>query len=212
MSQTLRDRILAEALKEIPFNGLSEATLAAAAKEAGASVQELRTLFPHGPASLAEIFSHRADAEMAAHMEHECPERVRDRIAFAVRARIEALAPYREAARRTAAFLALPPNAVLASKLLMASVDAMWRAAGDRSSDFNYYTKRALLAGVYGATLLYWFSDSSEGHAATWRFLDSRIADVMRIQKMRGDLKRGAAKLHDPFSLFATLRARMRHS
>ncbi len=87
------------------------------------------------------------------------PERsahLRDRVASAVRARIEVLNPHKEAARRAAAFLALPQNAPLAAKLTMRSVDAMWRAAGDRSSDFSYYTKRATLAGVYGATLAYW--------------------------------------------------------
>lgn len=36
-------------------------------------------------------------------------------------------------------------------------VDDIWYWAGDRSTDFNWYTKRALLAGIYTSTgLLIW--------------------------------------------------------
>ena len=103
----------------------------------------------------------------------EPEQRLRDRVASAVRTRIEVVAPHKEAARRAAGFLASPQNAPLAARLMddAVSVDAMWRASGDTSSDFSYYTKRAMLAGVYGATLAYWFSDGSEGHSATWTFL-----------------------------------------
>ena len=83
---------------------------------------------------------------------------LKDRIAAAVRARIEILNLHKEAARRAASFLALPHNAPLGAKLMMRTVDAMWRAAGDRSSDFSWYTKRAILAGVYGATFAYWLT------------------------------------------------------
>ena len=87
---------------------------------------------------------------------------------------------------------------------MMRSVDLMWRAAGDRSSDFSYYTKRALLGGVYGATLIHWLSDSSEGHADTWVFLDNRIGDVMQIEKFRGAAREWVAKLPDPLGIFGT--------
>jgi ubiquinone biosynthesis protein COQ9 len=120
-----------------------------------------------------------------------------------VRARIEVLLAHKQAVRRAAAFLALPQNAAMATRLTLRSVDAMWRAAGDRATDFSYYTKRVMLSGVYGATLLYWLSDSSEGNEATWRFLDHRIEDVMRIEKFRGSAKRALAKLPDPFGLFS---------
>ena len=86
---------------------------------------------------------------MAERMLEDPPERTRERVNHAVRARLEVLAPHKEAARRAAAFLAPPQNAPLAARLMMQSVDAMWRAAGDRSSDFSYYTKRAMLGGVY---------------------------------------------------------------
>ena len=135
---------------------------------------------------------------------------MRDRLTAAVRARIEVLAPHRQAARRAAAFLAIPQNAPLAARLTMKSVDAMWRAAGDSSSDFSYYTKRATLAGVYASTLAYWFSDASEGSSATWTFLDNRIDNVMQFEKLKGRAKDAFAKLPDPLKFFESFRGNTR--
>ena len=86
----------------------------------------------------------------------------------------------------------------------------MWRAAGDKSSDFSYYTKRAMLSGVYGATFLYWLSDASEGNSATWAFLDKRIDNVMQIERFRGAAQQAAAKLPNPLEILAKLRDRGR--
>jgi ubiquinone biosynthesis protein COQ9 len=65
----------------------------------------------------------------------------------------------------------------------------MWYAAGDKSTDFNFYTKRATLAGVYSATLLYWLNDRSAGSEATWAFLDRRIDNVMAFEKLKSQVR-----------------------
>jgi len=115
--------------------------------------------------------------------------KMRERIKGAVRIRLERHAGQREAVRRALALLSLPFNAGLALKLLYKTVDAMWYAAGDTSTDFNFYTKRATLAGVYSSTLLYWLNDRSPGSEATWGFLDRRIDDVMKIEKLKARVK-----------------------
>ena len=204
MSTRGRDVILSHALAEIAEHGFSDSGLKAAAEKAGGNTAELKAAFPNGGASLVEAFSHWADDRMAERMLDEPPERTRDRVTHAVKARLDVMAPHKDAARRAAAFLALPQNAPLAASLMMRSVDLMWRAAGDRSSDFSYYTKRALLGGVYGATLIHWLSDSSEGHADTWAFLDQRIGDVMQIENFRGAAREWMAKLPDPLGIFGT--------
>jgi len=207
MTDLVRDRILAEALADIPHTGFSQETLANASARAGVSRRELNDAFPNGAASLVEAFSHWADGQMTGKLATEPEEaHLKDRIAAAVRARIEILDPHKEAARRVAAFLALPHNAPLGAKLMMRTVDAMWRAAGDRSSDFSWYTKRAILAGVYGATFAYWLSDSSDGHSATWTFLGHRIADVMQIEKFRSSAAKAIEHLPDPFGILKSLR------
>jgi ubiquinone biosynthesis protein COQ9 len=97
--------------------------------------------------------------------------------------------------------LALPVHAPLAARLLYRTVDAVWFALGDRSTDYNFYTKRMLLAGVYSATLLYWINDKSAESAETWAFLDRRIGEVMLIPKAMGRLGKIAEKLPDPLHL-----------
>jgi len=208
MSDTIRDRVLAEALLKIPEAGISDETLARAAEKTGVAKRELADAFPQGPVSLVEAFSHWADRRMEGTVAAAGPQRMRERITIAVRARIETMAPHKAAARRATAFLAQPQHAALAAKLMMQSVDAMWRAAGDRSSDFSYYTKRATLAGVYASTFAYWLSDSSEGNAATWTFLDNRIDNVMQFEKFKGAAQDALSKLPDPLKLFAGLRDR----
>lgn len=209
MSEAIRELVLMEALPEIRESGFSDLTLANAAARAGIGKRELQDAFPKGAANLVEAFSYWADRRMSEIMATGEPDRrLRDRVAAAVRTRIEVVAPHKEAARRAAAFLAAPQHAALAARLMMRSVDAMWRAAGDTSSDFSYYTKRALLTGVYGATLAYWYSDASEGHKATWTFLDNRIDNVMQIEKFRGKAKEAIAKLPNPLDVLNSLRRR----
>lgn len=116
--------------------------------------------------------------------------RIRERITALVRLRLEMMQPHREALRRALSAQMLPGRQGRALRGLFASADAIWHAAGDNATDFNWYTKRALLSGVYASTLLYWLNDDSEAQEASWEFLDRRIADVMRIQGGKGRVGR----------------------
>lgn len=173
--------LLDEVLRHVPFEGWSQRALEAAAGDALTLDRE----FPGGVADAVRAFSDRADAAMVTVLESNKPERVRDRIALAVRSRLEHLAPHKEATRRLAGWLALPGHQSIAAKCLYRTVDAIWYAAGDRSTDFGFYTKRALLGAVYGATVLYWLEDRSQGSAATWDFLDRRIEGLIRLAARR---------------------------
>jgi ubiquinone biosynthesis protein COQ9 len=191
----LQADVLAAALKHAPFDGFSDKVLEVAGKEAGADKAALARLFPDGPLSLVEAFSQSADDAMdAALAKKKLGElKIRDRIKEAVWARIEALRDHKEAARRAGAFLTLPPHAATGVKLLYRTVDRMWRAVGDTSTDFNFYTKRAILSGVYSATLMRWFTDQSEDEAETRAFLDARIENVMQFEKFKAQVKEKTA-------------------
>ena len=190
----LKNAVLMAALAHVPFDGFTDAVLARASEEAGAGDIARVRLFPDGAPSLVEAFSDWADAEMDARLaKAKLPaKKIRDRIKLAVRTRLDVLAPHKEAARRAAAWLTLPPNAALGLKLLYRTTDAMWRAAGDTSTDFNFYTKRAILAGVYSATLMRWFTDASADESDTDAFLARRIEDVMRFEKLKAQVKERA--------------------
>ncbi len=193
----LRPKLLAAILAHVPFDGWSDRSLRAGTEDAGADLATLRRAFPRGVAGVLAFWAAESDrAMLAALEEHDLAEmRVRARIATAVRARIDVNAGHREALRLALGRAALPRHAPDALAALWRSVDAMWRAAGDTATDFNFYTKRGLLAGVYSSTLLYWLNDKSEGSAATWAFLERRISDVMRVPKALGRLR---ACLPDP--------------
>ena len=200
----LKEAVLAAALPDTAFDGFTDAVLAKAGTSAGISAEELARLFPEGPLSLIEYYSVSADEEMEARLAAMDIKamKIRERIAAAVLARLSVLKPHKEAARRAGAMLSLPMHAGLAAKLMYRSVDAMWRAVGDTSTDFNFYTKRGILAGVYGATLLRWFNDTSEDESVTTEFLAARIENVMQFEKFKAQAKKALAN----FPSFSDLR------
>jgi ubiquinone biosynthesis protein COQ9 len=202
--ERLRERLLEATLDHVPFDGWTRAALKAGARDAGIAPAMADNLFPGGGGEMIEFFNRLADRRMVEALEALDPAsmRVRDRIATAIRLRLEQNAAHREAIRQGLAVLAMPQNAALAARCLYRTVDAIWYAAGDRSTDYNFYTKRGLLAAVYGSTVLYWLNDNSEGFADSWAFLDRRIADVMRIPQTVGRIGRVAERLPNPLRLF----------
>jgi ubiquinone biosynthesis protein COQ9 len=182
---TLADRLLDAAIPHVPFDGWSQATLAAAVAETGIDPALAGALFPRGGLDLALAYHRRGDAAMLARLEGRlgAAMRMRDRVALAVRLRLED--EDRELVRRGTTLLALPHHAPEGVRAVWATSDAIWNALGDTSEDGNWYSRRMILSGVYSATLLYWLGDQSPGHEATWDFLDRRIDEVMQFEKAK---------------------------
>ena len=161
--------------------------LRGALRDLGAEPDDAALLFPGGAGDLIEAFIDLTDRRMeadaaAAPMEGlRVPARVRAVIAL----RLARNRPHKEAVRRAVAVFAWPGNAALATRCAGRTIDAIWHAAGDRAADFSWYTKRASLAGVYAATVLYWLRDDSEDDAATLAFLDRRLEAIGRIGRLR---------------------------
>jgi ubiquinone biosynthesis protein COQ9 len=181
-----RTRLLEAALTHVAFDGWGEAALRAAAQDTGIPIERALNAFPGGTAELVAFHSETADRAMIAALMREplAEMPIREKAARAIRLRLEANMKHRESIRGALTYLMLPINAGLAARLLYRTVDAIWYAIGDRSTDFNFYTKRGLLAAVYSATLFFWLNDKSEGASATWAFLDRRIAEVMQVPKV----------------------------
>ncbi|MGL4236434.1 COQ9 family protein [Tabrizicola sp.] len=205
-----KSRILDAALAHVPFDGWSETTLRAAVADSGMAYGLARALFPRGGVDLALAYHARGDAEMAARLAATdlSALRYRDRIATAVRMRLE-LAD-RELVRRGTTLFSLPVHAPDGARAIWTTVDRIWTALGDTSTDFNWYTKRATLSAVYGSTVLYWLGDESTGQQATWEFLDRRIDQVMQFEKLKAGLKEnplGKALFAGPLKILETVRA-----
>ncbi len=185
------EALLDAALVHVPFDGWSEATFRAAASDCGMALGLARAVCPRGALDLALAFHRRGDLAMVARIRAEDLGglKFRDRIAAAVRFRLEA-AGDREAVRRASSLFALPQHAAEGARALWSTADLIWTTLGDTSDDLNWYTKRATLVGVYAATVLFWIGDDSADHQATWAFLDRRIGDVMRIEEAKAAVNR----------------------
>ena len=210
MAQDIRAALLAAAVPHVAFDGWSDAAFAAAAQDAGVDPVLARAICPRGAVDLALAYHAAGDAEMVARLAGAdlSGMRYRDRIASAVRFRLQGAD--REVVRRSTALFALPQHAALGAKAIWGTVDAIWVALGDRSDDINYYSKRAILSGVYGATVLYWLGDASPGQSATWEFLDRRIENVMQFEKVKAAANANPlvkAFMAGPGSVLARIRA-----
>ncbi len=186
-----KDALLLAMLPNVPFDGWTRAGMRAAAERAGIDIGELPLLFPGGVRDVAAWFSHWADRQTLDALKRRRLDtmKIRQRIAAGVLTRLDILLPHREAMRRSLTLFATPLNLPQGAKLLYDTVDTIWHAAGDRATDFNFYTKRGLLAGVYAATTLYWLDDRSAGTEATAAFLERRLAEVLAIPKLRGRIE-----------------------
>jgi ubiquinone biosynthesis protein COQ9 len=207
---TQKYAVLKAALVHIPFDGFTDKVLLQAADAAGVDRAAIPRLFPKGPLGLVEVFSESSDAEMGQELARAklSKMKVREKITLAVKTRIAVIRPQKEAARRAAAFLTLPPHAATGAKLLYRTVDSIWRAIGDTSTDFNFYTKRAILAGVYSATLMRWFNDDSGNESATEEFLAARIENVMQLEKFKAEIRERGKKLPSLSEIFSRLGVR----
>ena len=188
----LRPRLVTSMLPHVAFDGWTSAALLAGARDAGIDADLARVAFPAGAAAMVDAYTALADTRLTAVVGDMSSLKIRERIRRAVAVRLEQAGDEREAVRRALAVLALHP--ALAARTLWRTADTMWRAAGDTATDYNHYTKRAILGAVYSATLLVWLDDSSEGQADTLAFLDRRIDGIMRFEKV----KARATGLHFP--------------
>lgn len=203
-----RAAVLQEALKQAAFDGWTPLMMRRAAAAAGVDAATLCAAFPAGVADLLDYWSGETDTAMAAAMTG--PDfstlRIRDKVAFAVRTRLDLLRPHKEAVRRAAATLALPVHASRAARLAWRTADAIWRGLADKSTDFNFYTKRAILTGVWTSVFAFWLGDDSDDERATAEFLDARIGNVMAFEKFKARVRDLDLDPKKPIEALAKLR------
>ena len=169
------------------FDGWTQAAVDAAAAQLGIDQAQARLAMPKDQVGKVQTYIEAVDRAL---QEWFTPERlaglkIREKIRAIVWKRLEIMEPAREAVRRALSILSMPQNVPTSLKTGWHTADVMWRIAGDTSTDYNHYTKRLMLGGVYASTLLVWLDDQSEGFIETGAFLDRRIDDVMKIEKAK---------------------------
>lgn len=196
----LRESLAPHLAPNAAFDGWGTTAVDAAADAIGADRDIARLAVPGNAVDMIDLWFAHIDRRMAAALPPETlgPMKIRAKITALVEARLDALAPDREALRRAVAILAMPQNAARAARLGWRSADTMWRLAGDTATDYNHYTKRAMLAGIYAATIAVFLSDEVEGQAETRAFLARRIENIMQFEKAKAKL---AGRSEHRFSL-----------
>jgi ubiquinone biosynthesis protein COQ9 len=182
-----RDAAIDALLPNVPFDGWTLRALRAGLRAIDQPEEDAELLFPGGAADMVEAYCDLADRRMeqAANSLDFAAMRLPERVRAVLALRLQQNRAHREAVRRALGLLALPRNAGLAARCTARTVDAVWHIVGDRAADFSWYTKRAILASIYTATVLFWIRDQSEDAAATLAFLDRRLAELGRITRLR---------------------------
>lgn len=182
-----QDQLLEAVLPHVAFDGWSLKALEQGCRDLDDSLELSQQCFPAGVPDLVRHFGDWVNRQMLARL--SCPDtvkgfpdmRVRDKIAAALDERLEVMAPHKQAVRSLQLYLAQPQHLPLMQSMLAEACDVMWVAAGDKSQDWNYYSKRLLLGGVYVVTIAYWLNDTSEHFSKTRAFLRRRIENVLKI-------------------------------
>ena len=189
-----REIFISKMLVHVPFDGWTEAAMQTTSVQLGLSESEMAQLFPQGISELIEIASDDVDRQMTQIFMSRFAEDmdtmpVHKKIRELLLIRFEILQPNKEAVRKMVGFIAQPAHAKLGSKLLYKTLDRVWRIAGDRSTDYNFYTKRATLGAVYGSTMLAFLDDDTPDMQKTNAFLDRRLQDVAKVPKATKSLQ-----------------------
>ena len=211
-ASNLRDAVLDHALRAAPFDGWTDRTLRDAVRAAGLPEGGGELYFPRGALDLLAHWHERS----LEHVEREIAERglsnpqsnmgVRDRVREGVLIAVEAVGPHEAAMRRATARLSLPDAGAQAPRQLWEMADAIWHGIGDTSTDFNYYTKRTILAGVLGSTVVAWVNDTSPDKRDARAHLDRRLEGVMQFERIKARARTLTDRLPDPARLLGTLR------
>ena len=187
INQDRKQKFLYYVLDDINLNGWSKNFFDSYSREGIFTNNEIRVFFPNGRVDFLRYWFDISEKLMLEDLSKvEIQElKVREKIKKIIRVRLERWKSYKVAIKRTLPILIMPSSDTLLSCSLMKTSDSIWKSAGDRSVDFNFYTKRGLLLGVYSTTLIFWLDDNSKDDQKTWEFLDRRVEEVLQIPKVK---------------------------
>ena len=192
MDQVLKEKFIKVVASQAIFRGWSNDSVKEACTDLDLDPRILESSFPRGVLDVAIAFHRIGDRDMINSLESENLSnlKMREKITFAIKCRLGVIGADKELIRLCMSFFALPHNFLDGSKLIWGTADKIWNFLGDESEDYNFYTKRAILSGVYSSVILFWLGDDSEGNTATWGFLDRRIQNVMQFENLKARIKK----------------------
>lgn len=195
--EQLQTRILTTALEFVPEHGWTVEAIAAGAETLGLSAASAG-MFNNGAGDLVLHFISQCNAELVDILAEQNNQvqlgqaekkKTAEFLRDAVETRLRMLIPYIDTWPQAMSVLLLPHNIPDSLKHLSTMVDDIWYYAGDRSTDLNWYTRRAALTGIYNTTELVMLQDTSPDFEQTWTFLSNRIQDVVNVANTAKQVK-----------------------
>lgn len=167
--------------KLLVFNEWNDKLLADTETECGFVKGYCHIIFPEGIREIVDFFESWQDQKMLELLsQQETPIKIRDRIDLALKIRIkDGIAKLVHLRNRS--YFAVPSNSIFATKTAFRTCDLIWRYAGDKSIDYNYYTKRGLLLSVYITSILYYIQDESEDNIDTDKYITKSLSNIITI-------------------------------
>ena len=191
MEEDVKKKLTKAVLKSVIFDGWSNQLIKSACIELDLDYNIVETLFPRGIIDIAVDYHKNGDEKMIDSLKSKDFEnyKIREKIFLAIQIRLQVEEKNKELIRRNISFFSLPQNLLDGNQLVWGTAHKIWSFFGDQSTDYNYYSKRAILSAVYGSVALYWLGDESENSEATWEFLERRIQNVMLFESFKAKLK-----------------------
>jgi len=194
----IRIDLIRAMLTHVPFDGWTWEAMEQGAidigfekkKTSSSRMKIFKNLFKNGSIDFIEIFSEIIDLEVKEKYDllEFKPERVSEKIKKIIMIRLNLCQKYKEAVRTSISLTAMPTNTKISFNMLYRTCNSIWRIAGDKSTDFSFYTRRVSLAAVYTSTLLFWLNDNSNDNIETEFFLDRRLKDLNKISRLKKPL------------------------
>ena len=207
-SHDIRRAVLGAALPIAAFEGWTLKTLSDACKACDLPAGADALYFPDGPLELISFWASECDAAIETVLSGLDLDamKIRDKVTAGVIARMEAIGPHTVAAKRASARLSLPDAIGQGPKQIWAAADTIWRAIGDTSTDYNYYSKRTVLSAVLSSSLIAWIGDSDPKKESARAFVDARIENVMQFEKAKWSFRKRTEAWPNPAEILGSLR------
>jgi len=178
-------KLFQELVKLLENNNWSKAMISKAESNCGLNLGYYHILFTHGEAQmLQELEDWQDDCMLEELTKQLWPKKIREQIALALEIRIMNIVSKNVLTNISAAFM-VPQNILAGNESACSSCDLIWKYAGDKSTDFNYYTKRGLLLPVYLSARAFYIADNSKNHQDTKEFIKNALDNIINIASLK---------------------------
>ena len=184
-----RQVVLRFAKEFVSEKGLTKNCLVNISKKYGLNTDETDLLFPQGNIDLIKFALEQLNNDLEVYCRQIDLIRlpIHKRIRKVLLSKISLMNKDKPFYRTIFLNLLIPKKNFSLSSQLYNSVDQLWFIAGDSSTDFNFYTKRLILSGIYSRVMLFFFNNNNQEELEN--ILDESLKRVSKIPEIKSKLK-----------------------